>query len=502
MTMDSVEEVLSPCSTPLRVRKSNTLSMVDTETVTRSPLNLERLSIASDTEGFLTTKPMSAAATKVIDCDEWEFAQPVPATSKMFSAPSKSPSTLRHQSFIDLADEDSPFPWSINLDDYDEEEPLPQVVIDSDEEPELQIIGGTPRPNRGATQSISRRSSSIIPQRNPPIVPPLESIHEVVVNRVKLKKGITVELKDNDDFVLITNIVRNAENGSVTIRGHRFLRARDLNGLLPKTKNELCWIVDIDLDDPRDAMEQSLSEFPVDRVLRLREMKVTNMPFPACTYRGTQHSEDIENECSVAARWMYTTIWPSAKARLKNENACCQRTLRRLNGNDALIAPSFHASDVDIRREYRGHTRLGGSYDPTNPLRRRGIVRNASSEVSDAVPTLNRVSLKSHRSSRGIFGRQSFSTASQARYRPEDNGEPLTSRIDLTDELPRSEKDSSQTDWTPQASKFDLIDLTTVELCLPSPSGTIRTSSSISPRIKKRQSGQKYTYGDACMFSR
>lgn len=74
----------------------------------------------------------------------------------------------------------------------------------------------------------------------------------------------------NGSFLQITSVLRNNETGSVRLRGLPLRRSRTIEGMLPKKLNELCYIYEVDQDDPRSAEEQSTLEYELDEVLKIR----------------------------------------------------------------------------------------------------------------------------------------------------------------------------------------------------------------------------------------
>ncbi|KFZ16511.1 hypothetical protein V501_02176 [Pseudogymnoascus sp. VKM F-4519 (FW-2642)] len=385
----------------------------------------------------------------------------------------------------------------IDLEDYEVLPPLTgttfnmaiphaTIINDSDSEGdfEFEIISS----NTLSSPALPRRRSTIYPLRNPPIVHPLYSVSATTVSNLALGPDVVVEIFDGD-FLKITDLIRNVDTGVVTLRGHRFQRTRDLNGLLAKKRNELCWVTEVDEDDERPASVQSLAEVPASSVTRVRKALITNMSFPAATYRNTPHPGDLENvehEGIVALRWKYTTTWPSAKARINNENTFCERVLRHLGEGDTLVGEGLRIRDGLARDQFRGPTVLGGSFIPVvrkggkmgmntkSPIRENstGWLRRLTGSRNNSVQELSKLTT-------GLF---------------DDD------MVDLTDEFPKTPTKSrlSVTEAT-QERMLSQIDLTMPELSFPPSDGTVRATNAAS-KMKttiKRVEGQMYTYGDA-----
>ncbi|KAK3354607.1 RIP defective [Neurospora tetraspora] len=102
-----------------------------------------------------------------------------------------------------------------------------------------------------------------------------------------IRPGMTVELKEPEpigkffiSFVRVTSIARQAFANNVTIRGHGFTRAKEMNGMLPKQLNECCLIALVDTHDPRPCREKAMIDIKPENILTTRELRVTNAAFP------------------------------------------------------------------------------------------------------------------------------------------------------------------------------------------------------------------------------
>ncbi|OBT79943.1 hypothetical protein VF21_01623 [Pseudogymnoascus sp. 05NY08] len=385
----------------------------------------------------------------------------------------------------------------IDLEDYEVLPPLTgttsntttskaTIINDSDSEGDFdfEIISS----NTLTSPTLARRRSTIYPMRNPPIIHPLDIVWATMVNNFALERNIVVELSDGD-FLKITNLVRNVDTYDLTLRGHRFQRTRDLNGLLAKKRNELCWVTEVDEDDDRPASVQSLAEVPASSVVRVRKTLITNMSFPAATYRNTPFPggmENVEHEGIVAVRWSYTTTWPSAKARINNENAFCERVLRHLGEGDALVGEGLRIRDGFAREQFRGPTVVGGSYIPVVRKGGKMGVSNTKSPVrGNETGWLRRL------------------TGSRSNSVQDLSGQTIglfdDDMVDLTDEFPKTPTKSRLSVAETTQRMLGQIDLTTPELSFPPSDGTVRATNA-SSKVKatiKRVEGQMYTYGDA-----
>lgn len=214
------------------------------------------------------------------------------------------------------------------------------------------------------TQQAHRNKSPLLPERNKPIVFPCVSCSSIETDHGTLRPGTTIEIK-NGDFLFLKEIVKNCATDHIDLRGYHLQRTRDLNGILPKLKNELCWIVEIELEDHRHYLEQSVAEVPLEEVVAIRQLRLTNRLFPACSFRkdGFMGSnKEIERGAPLTLRWRYFCTFNTAKERLKNEFK--QRSIEMLSRADlaCLDRLDLAAMEADIRSEFRGRTIRGGDY--------------------------------------------------------------------------------------------------------------------------------------------
>ena len=329
-------------------------------------------------------------------------------------------------------------------------------VIDLDDsedilEKEALISEELRRPSRAGT-------SFKAPRRNEPLNSGWTVLKELETSHGMLRPGKVVELRSGD-FLYITMITVKPQTAHHILRGYPLQRSRDLNGMLPRKVNELCWRFDIELDDPRQYLDQNVIDKDLDQVVKLRHLRVTNNIFPAASFRETGGFSDVkhaEQEAPCAARWKFCSVYPTAMDRLDRIGSRWQeRSLEHFRSDDHIFQTcksSFVVDDAEIRRRYRGETILGGS-------------SIAFTKHTSKQPTGDIV-----KSDRGP--------------------------IDLTDERkPRNF----------QASVAPLMDLSGSDIVTPPSIGNIRpwakgTHGLVGLRKIVRAPGQRYTYGDCCTF--
>ena len=209
----------------------------------------------------------------------------------------------------------------------------------------------------------TRQKSSVILPRNLPITAPFASLDDFSYNEIRLSPKVYVEMKDGD-FMKIVHIVRDTRTSEVTLRGFIFRRTREMNGVLDRKLNEVCWIIHIDDDDPRDPNIQGLETIPVTEVVKRRKIRLTNLSFPALSFRDDEHKdteEIVENERVLVCRYKYLCFYPNAKARTLN--AWCEKGFHRLRADDCDKRSDNNMKDEDLRTVWRGVTSLGGSQE-------------------------------------------------------------------------------------------------------------------------------------------
>lgn len=209
-----------------------------------------------------------------------------------------------------------------------------------------------------------RRSSNIVP-RNIPITAPFESLDSLTHDTVRLAPNVFVELRDGEfenDFMKIVHIVRDRSTSEVTLRGHIFRRTRFMNDMLEKKLNEVCWIIHIDDDDPRDPNVQGVETVPVTDVGKRRRIRLTNQSFPALSFRGDANNvkhDVLESESVLVCRYKYLCFYPTAKARIAN--GWCEKGFHRLRQDECDKWSDNNMPDGELRRIWRGATVPGGA---------------------------------------------------------------------------------------------------------------------------------------------
>lgn len=240
----------------------------------------------------------------------------------------------------------------------------------------------------GQLQASSVNTAPRAPTRNLPVAHPYQKLTTYIHDGMNLRPGVSVELRDktytgeleparilnepHNNFLKVVDIIQDTEKKTVTLRGWLFTRTQYLNGILEKKKNELCWILHVDEDDPRDMKIQGMETVSVDDVVKRRKIRLTNQPWPKLSYRddedGLEDSDHtIRNQRVLACRFMYVCFYVSEERR--NANSWSERVLQRLRAEDCDQWPGPNGelcalADTELRKQWRGNTELGGTFFP------------------------------------------------------------------------------------------------------------------------------------------
>ncbi|APA07988.1 hypothetical protein SS1G_00377 [Sclerotinia sclerotiorum 1980 UF-70] len=295
------------------------------------------------------------------------------------SAPLANSNAFRHaplpmapKQLINLDDEDIPTKFQV---------PPGSIIIDLEDyeieaELEKEIFGFEPQI---AAQANFQRA--LLANRNPKIVLPYVEDESLPWKSSLLRPGKTVELS-NGTFLKIKSIVRNVANDEVSIRGWKLVRTRDsiLGGIAGKKRNKLVFVHEIDGNDRRDALEQSVHTIRVDEVVKIRRLICTNKSFPECRYNKEDIPPEIrkkgekeilqyvEDEMLLVARRAFVARYADAEERLRKgpllDRPSQSAILRSLEKEECTEGEFI---DLDIKKkEWRGETVLGGSGNDKN----------------------------------------------------------------------------------------------------------------------------------------
>ena len=268
---------------------------------------------------------------------------------------------------IDAMDDDDFLTWLAQRQGKDRTSLSPDVETVRDDVDETNsAVEDNPSLNASEEHQAGRkrcREPQAILARNPQIKFPHVSLGSYSYNGVQISPKQCVELQ-NGDFLRLLHIVEDVFTSEITLRGHLFRRTKEMNGILDRKLNEVCWILHVDSDDPRDPLVQSVESRPIAEVLRRRTIRLTNQDFPALSFRqdaGKDSEVTVTERRVLVCRYKYVCYYPNAKARL--QYAWTEKGLRRLRAGECDRRVDNNIQDKDLRIAWRGPTQLGGSMD-------------------------------------------------------------------------------------------------------------------------------------------
>ena len=262
--------------------------------------------------------------------------------------PTRPSSSFPQSSITQLTDDD---------DSADDEDLAIWMAQDAEDEMRRSSVASSV-PNA----AISRKSSTVIP-RNLPITSPLVTLNSFTYKGIPLAEKVYVELEDKD-FLRVVHIIQDTLTSAVTLRGWKFRRTRELNGVIDRKLNEVCWILHVDEDDPRDVKLQGMETVPVSNVVKRRRIRLTNQSFPALSWREDEKKESpetVENDRVLVCRFKYLCFYPNAKARAAY--AWHEKGFHRLREDECDQRSDNNIKDEELRDIWRGCTVPGGSQE-------------------------------------------------------------------------------------------------------------------------------------------
>ncbi|KAL9038214.1 MAG: hypothetical protein Q9214_005374, partial [Letrouitia sp. 1 TL-2023] len=185
-------------------------------------------------------------------------------------------------------------------------------------------------------QSSTVATFDAAPKRNLPVAIPDRSLESYMFNDLILRPGIDVELVDGTYLRIIT-VVQSSRSFEVSLRGWLFQRTSQMDGVLERKLNELCWILNIDQDDRRDRKVQGMVTVPVSQIIKRRKVRLTNLPFPNLSFREeNMHTDviDIRNDRVLVCRWISISYYRCGSIREKNLDLWCERSIEQIPAED------------------------------------------------------------------------------------------------------------------------------------------------------------------------
>ncbi|KAI0458074.1 S-adenosyl-L-methionine-dependent methyltransferase [Xylaria acuta] len=244
---------------------------------------------------------------------------------------------------------------------------IPVIDLTQDEEQrrnvlqyEIQIIDELD----GTGRNYRRRTA--LPLRSVPVPTRLE-LPSFRYNQTLIKRGTCVEVPQRTreeycwQFLHVHAIYTDSQSHNVVLQGVRLTRQRHMRGLLPRLKNEVCALYDIDKEDQRSEDLQAAVEISITEVIRTRALSRTNNAFPAHRFNRSQWEtiDDVENKAVLVQRWKHYRYWPTTEARATKKSY--SGAVVRLRCAD-IEDTHLRVSDDKLRNEFRGGIIRGGSF--------------------------------------------------------------------------------------------------------------------------------------------
>ncbi|KAI4163602.1 MAG: hypothetical protein LQ342_002875 [Letrouitia transgressa] len=212
-------------------------------------------------------------------------------------------------------------------------------------------------------QSSTAATFDATQKRNLPVALPDRSLKSYVFKDLFLRPGIDVELLDGTYLRIIT-IVQSSRSFEVSLRGRLFRRTSQMDGVLERKLNEVCWILHIDQDDRRDRKVQGMVTVPISQVIKRRKVRLTNQPFPNLSFRQEDIHTDIiniRNDRVLVCRWVSTSYYRCGSIREDNLDLWCERSIEQIPTEDCdqwsgSPNKSCAVDERDLKHNWRGST--------------------------------------------------------------------------------------------------------------------------------------------------
>ena len=160
----------------------------------------------------------------------------------------------------------------------------------------------------------------------------------------------------------INKIFQDSVSGNVTIRGPRFTRLGSLQGLFTDYTDEVCQVIQVDLNDDRAPVIQGMEDADTTEIVKHRRIILTNLPLHSASAENLRTAATA-GEPHLMCRWRYTRRYENARARKKED--VHEHELARLRYEDSHR--DFRVQDEILRANFRGETVRGGMYTRCTP---------------------------------------------------------------------------------------------------------------------------------------
>ncbi|KAK4155139.1 S-adenosyl-L-methionine-dependent methyltransferase [Chaetomidium leptoderma] len=180
-----------------------------------------------------------------------------------------------------------------------------------------------------------------------------------------VEPGMTVEVNEiiephGIQFVRVKSIIRPGGGSEIFFRGWGYSRTRHLDGMLPRQLNEVALVAEIRCPDPARLGNQGLVDVTASNVMRVRELRVTNTPFPEHRFDLDEYMSKgrdwVDNHAPLVCRYRYDVHYNGNNAKP------CEWELVKIGEREA--DPSYKMLDEQNLNRWRGGKVPGGSHNP------------------------------------------------------------------------------------------------------------------------------------------
>ena len=233
------------------------------------------------------------------------------------------------------------------------------------------------RKRKRTTSKKKKCIEIVIPRRNQGLTTIQQELLSCTYDGTVLRKQMTIELKDGN-FLRIVKIFQDMITKQVSLRGHKFERVH-----VPETSfrsDEVAWILDIDLDDARTILTQSVIEVKLDQVLKARTLTFTNQ-LPSTGYDPDDTSSEVFGGSNkpLICRRKRLNYYKDAKSRV--ENTKFAGSILFFLERDCIGPQDKVVKDQTLRHAWRGPTVRGGSQKDFSPGEQEFLKQEAKSSA-------------------------------------------------------------------------------------------------------------------------
>ena len=170
--------------------------------------------------------------------------------------------------------------------------------------------------------------------------------------------GDVVELASPNHFLKIRMIIQDTTANTTSLRGHLFQTTDSISEFVRGKKNEVCWLLDVDLADSRAAELQSMHTVSIGDIVKPCKLRMTNHTFSA--EGASDHgSNSHDNQDMLVCRSKHVNFYQNAYA--KERKRKCEEAFIFLRKDEFHHHNGNSPSNEQLRQQWRGPTERGGA---------------------------------------------------------------------------------------------------------------------------------------------